>query len=76
MTDTPKIDTMPDVPAEARIVYVREAEPEMLPEALKDAPGPFYSLHDEAGNMLAVAPNRPVAFALAKRNELRAVSVH
>lgn len=58
------------------IVYVREATPQMLPDELKDAPGRFYSLHDESGNVLAVTPKRSLAFALAKRNDLTPVSVH
>lgn len=58
------------------IVYVREAAPQMLPDELKDAPQRFYSLHDEEGRVLAVAPKREIAFALAKRNDLSPVSVH
>ncbi|MEM6357405.1 MAG: DUF1150 family protein [Pseudomonadota bacterium] len=58
------------------IVYVREARRDALPDELQSAPGPFYALHDESGKMLALAPNRSVAFALARRNSLQPQSVH
>ncbi|MEM6944665.1 MAG: DUF1150 family protein [Pseudomonadota bacterium] len=58
------------------IVYVREAMRDNLPDELKTAPGPFYSLHDEAGRVLALAPNRSVAFALARQNDMEPRSVH
>jgi hypothetical protein len=63
-------------PAERPIVYIREAQREALPDELREAPQRFWSVHDEKGNVLAVTPNRPVAFALARRNDLRAHSVH
>jgi len=58
------------------IVYVREADRSDLPEELKAAPGRIYALHDESGNCLAIAQDRTLAFALARRNDLRPVSVH
>lgn len=58
------------------IVYVREADPKTLPDQLRGAPGPIYALHDEAGNQIALAPDRKIAFALARRNELMPFSVH
>jgi len=58
------------------IVYVREADPEALPDHLKGAPGKVFAVHDAAGNMLAVAPDRRLAFAVARRNDLTPVSVH
>ncbi|MEM9781812.1 MAG: DUF1150 family protein [Pseudomonadota bacterium] len=75
MTDTPAV-TADATPIERRIVYVRQAGVDMLPDDLKASGARFYSVHDEAGNVLALAPNRPVAFALAERNDLKAVSVH
>lgn len=57
------------------IVYVREADPESLPDQLKGV-GRIYALHDEEGNQIALAPDRKVAFALARRNELTPMSVH
>jgi hypothetical protein len=58
------------------IVYVREATPDELPDELRSTDTRLYSLHDEDGNRLALAPDRRVAFALAKRNDLVPVSVH
>jgi len=58
------------------IVYVREADRDDLPAELKAMPGKVYSLHDAAGNRLAIAPSRGEAFALAKRNDLVPHSVH
>lgn len=77
MTDAMKAKT-PDKNAAGQqpIVYVREAQREQLPDELREAPGPFYAVHDESGRMLALAPNRSVAFALARRNSLEPRSVH
>ena len=58
------------------IVYVREASPDELPDELRGTGARLYSLHDEEGNRLALTPDRRVAFALAKRNEMVPVSVH
>ncbi|MEM8596808.1 MAG: DUF1150 family protein [Pseudomonadota bacterium] len=69
-------DKITTPPARQAIVYVREAQTEALPDELKTAPGPFFSVHDEAGRVLALAPNRSVAFALARRNDLNPLSVH
>ncbi|MEL6766718.1 MAG: DUF1150 family protein [Pseudomonadota bacterium] len=69
-------ETFTKKPAHQPIVYVREANPDTLPDELQSAPGPFYALHDESGKVLALAPNRSVAFALARRNSLRPQSVH
>ncbi len=71
MSDTP---TPPA--AERPIVYVREADPAILPEHLKNAEAKIYAVHDSAGNPLGIAPNRRMAFALAARNNLSPVSVH
>lgn len=64
------------VPRHRGIVYIREADREALPDALRGAPGKMFSVHDAAGNRLAVAPSRGQAFALAKRNDLLPLSVH
>ena len=58
------------------IVYVREADRESLPEELRDAPHKIYALHDISGNQVALAPDRRLAFALARRNDLTPMSVH
>lgn len=62
--------------AQRPIVYVREAAPETLPEHLRDAPGTVYAVHDAAGKCLALAPDRKVAIALARRNDMIPLSVH
>lgn len=58
------------------IVYVREVAAEDLPDELKGTDARLYALHDAEGNRLAVAPDRSVAFALARQNDLSPVSVH
>ena len=58
------------------IVYVREADPDQLPEHLREAPGKYFSVHGGDGTCLALTPDRKVAFALARRNEMVPVSVH
>ena len=58
------------------IVYVREADPALLPEQLRRANRKVYALHDEAGKPLAIAPDRAQAFALALQNHLTPLSVH
>ena len=63
-------------PGASAIVYVREADRETLPDHLKNAPGKIFSVHDPEGNCLAISPDRRMAFALAKRNDLTPVSVH
>lgn len=58
------------------IVYVREVPVEELPDELKGTDARLYALHDAHGNRLAVAADRRLAFALARRNDLSPVSVH
>lgn len=58
------------------IVYVREASPEALPQHLRDAPGKIFSVHGPDGDVLALAQDRKLAFALARQNDLVPVSVH
>ncbi len=58
------------------IVYVREVTPEEMPDALRGATTRLYAVHDADGNRLALAPDRRVAFALARRNDMVPVSVH
>ena len=71
---------MSDIPTPPRtarpIVYVREADPALLPEHLRSAAAKAYAVHDSAGNPLGIAPNRRMAFALATRNNLSPVSAH
>ena len=63
-------------PNDQLIVYVSEATPDELPDELRGTKARLYSLHDEEGNRLALTPDRRVAFALAKRNDMVPVSVH
>jgi hypothetical protein len=58
------------------VVYVREADRTQLPEHLQNVPGKIYAVHDAQGNQLALAPDRRLAFALARRNDLTPTSVH
>ena len=63
-------------PSGKPIVYVREADPQNLPDHLKSAPGPVFSVHDQEGKCLALTQDRKVAFVLARQNDLQPVSVH
>ncbi len=63
-------------PGAGAIVYVREADRAGLPEHLRKMPGKIFAVHDPEGNVLALSPDRKLAFALAKRNDLVPVSVH
>ncbi len=58
------------------IVYVRQVTPEELPHQLRGATARLYAVHDAEGNRLALAPDRRVAFALARRNDMVPLSVH
>jgi hypothetical protein len=58
------------------IVYVRELAADEMPDELRGTDTRFYGVHDAEGNRLAVTPDRRVAFALAKRNDMRPLSVH
>ena len=71
MTRNPFIE-----PVGQPIVYVREVTPEELPDALRGATERLYGVHDAEGNRLALAPDRRVAFALARQNDMIPLSVH
>jgi hypothetical protein len=58
------------------IVYVRELAPDELPDELRGTEARFFAVHDAEGNRLAVTPDRRIAFALAKRNDMQPLSVH
>ena len=47
-----------------------------MPDALRGATARLYGVHDAEGNRLALAPDRRVAFALARRNDMMPLSVH
>lgn len=61
-----------------RIVYVRAMRPEEIPSELpQSAPrDALYSIHDETGQRVGIAPGRDVAFIAARQHELTPVSVH
>ena len=71
MTDNPFTN-----PKGQAIVYVREMAADELPDDLRGSHARLYALHDAQGNRLAVAPDRRLAFALARQNDLSPVSVH
>jgi hypothetical protein len=58
------------------IVYVRQVTGDELPDELRGTAARLYAVHDAEGNRLALAPDRRIAFALAKRNDMVALSVH
>ncbi len=58
------------------IVYVREVASDELPDELRGTTARLFALHDADGNRLALTPDRRVAFALAKRNDMVPLSVH
>ncbi len=58
------------------IVYVREVTPDELPNELRGTTARLYAVHDAEGNRLALTPDRRIAFALARRNDMVPVSVH
>lgn len=65
-------------PADRRIVYVRQVRRDELPEEARRAEEAdhLYSIHDEAGNRIGLAPGRDLAFIAARQHELTPVSVH
>lgn len=75
MVDTPFKST--GFPEQGQpIVYIRVAEREELPPELQAGASTVYSVHDAAGNRLALAADRNLAFALAVRNDFVPMSVH
>ena len=63
-------------PKAKAIVYVRELAADEMPDELRGTEARFFGVHDAEGNRLAVVPDRRVAFALAKQNDMRPLSVH
>lgn len=57
-----------------RIVYVRPVRKDEMPQEAPEVA--LYSIHDEAGNRLGLAPGRDLAFLAARQHELTPVSVH
>jgi len=64
---------------ESQIVYVRKVERDALPpEVKKQTSGmdEIYCISDAEGHVLALTDDRGKAFAVARMNEKRPVSVH
>jgi hypothetical protein len=61
-----------------QIVYVRAMRPDEIPADLPDdaLAAELYSIHDELGLRVGIAPGRDVAFIAARQHELTPVSVH
>ena len=62
----------------APLAYVKGVRAEDLPEGLKVPKGieMLYAIHGENGEPLALVGDRRVAFAVARQNSYRPVSVH
>ncbi len=72
--DTPH----PDVP-ESRIAYIRAVPVEALPDEIRErleGAEQVYGVHTAEGEVLALASNRRMAFALAREHDLAPVSAH
>jgi hypothetical protein len=64
---------------DAAMVYVRPVLVIDLPDDLRDQVEGLdiiYSVHRANGDRVALVANRQLAFALAKQNDMAAVSVH
>lgn len=60
-------------------VYVRQVATATLPQDIQDKLPDvriMYAVHDTDGERLALVEDRNLAFMLARRNEMRPVSVH
>lgn len=68
----------PDLPF-GQIVYVREVQPQALPDAVREqvpASDTLWGVHAPDGTCLAVTRKRGDAFELARQNDLLPVSAH
>lgn len=74
MADMPYKQPFPD--DGQPIVYIRVAAPDEIPADFQGGSDPIYAVHDAAGNRLALAADRRIAFALAVRNDFVPMSVH
>ncbi|MEX2518391.1 MAG: DUF1150 family protein [Paracoccaceae bacterium] len=72
MTEVKQHDAVAAKPRQ--IVYVRQARPSELPPEIAETD--VYSIHDEAGNRLGLAPGRELAFLAALQHEMTPHSVH
>ncbi len=75
MTDFPSFSPIGDRP----IVYVREVKAADLPDEVRARTGGLemlYAIHTSDGEVLALAPDRRVAFIVARQNKMSPVSAH
>ncbi|MBT0958163.1 DUF1150 family protein [Alphaproteobacteria bacterium KMM 3653] len=64
---------------EKPIVYIRQVSASDLPEDIRNQIGKaegIYAVHDTEGQRLAFVRERPLAFALARQNDMTPVPVH
>jgi hypothetical protein len=77
MTDFPSFDD--HTAGGRRIVYVREIRTADLPEEIQaqsQGRDTLYAIHASNGEVLALVPDRRMAFVVARQNEFAPVSVH
>ena len=62
-----------------RLVYVKSVAVSDLPLDVQEAAGErdeLFAVHDSEGQQLALVADRKLAFALARKNDMRPVTVH
>ena len=62
-----------------RVVYVKSVDVASLPDEVREAAGDreqLFSVHDSEGQQLALVADRALAFDLARKNDMRPVTVH
>lgn len=62
-----------------RVVYVKSVDVAGLPDNVREAAGDreyLFAVHDSKGQQLALVANRAMAFDLARKNDMRPVTVH
>ncbi|MEM8698539.1 MAG: DUF1150 family protein [Pseudomonadota bacterium] len=61
----------------SQTVYVREIGEDALPPGVTMPSGKLFAVHDAiSGEQLAITAGRDIAFALARKHDLTALSVH
>ncbi len=76
--NTPHPDR-PRSPPGHQIVYIREVPVEALPDDIRAQIGTastVWGVHTPQGECVALAPDRQLAFAVARQNEMQPVSAH
>lgn len=62
-----------------RVVYVKTVDVADLPEDVQEAAAGrehLFAVHDSDGQQLALVADRKLAFVLARKNDMRPVTVH